>query len=427
MLQSSLKGKSEKAIGAMLATILQAWKSVARDLRNESMLQREADRLQALHDQHAEAEAHGEFERRELEKQLRRVEQEQDNLEKQLAEARMHVQELQDQHTARTLQKMIGGNKKELMRVPFVEWVRYVEDEVLLKAEEEVEAEIAKELMAQAGNIKKLLASMMSGDSKHALTMTFIAWKDWSANNSADMIAEEQRLATAAEIQKCKMELHSKMEGIKFKMTAYAMTSLKRRAQLLAMNAWRRYLLGERQVRLEEEFGAEKAAAHGRLKAMLEDAENLAKAQRAKLLMNYVGGNNQTRIRSGFTGWRVCTLQTMREEIAQMEIDKIKLEAKAKGIMQSLESVHSESLNQEYGLMRSAIANSLYLKSTGSFPAGVDPGKEQQAEPHGKASDGPDAAGGLSAAVNKGPKPGMGPSIAMGPYGFMGPAGRGRS
>ena len=34
-------------------------------------------------------------------------------------------------------------------------------------------------------------------------------------NMNAEQIAEEHRLHTAAEIQRCKMEMHSKMEGIK--------------------------------------------------------------------------------------------------------------------------------------------------------------------------------------------------------------------
>ena len=49
-------------------------------------------------------------------------------------------------------------------------------------------------------------------------------------------------------------------------MTAFSMRVLKRRAQMQMMNAWRCWLMDERQEQLIEQFGADKAAAGGRLK-----------------------------------------------------------------------------------------------------------------------------------------------------------------
>merc|ERR1711937_483721 len=78
----------------------------------------------------------------------------------------------------------------------------------------------------------------------------------------------------------------------------------------------------------------------------------------------------------------------MREQVRIMEQEKDKLEREvrnAKGtleeksnekrtLMTALENVHSETQNQEYGLLRSAIQNSLYLKSKpGLIPGLPDP------------------------------------------------------
>merc|ERR1719453_2032242 len=78
----------------------------------------------------------------------------------------------------------------------------------------------------------------------------------------------------------------------------------------------------------------------------------------------------------------------MKEQVRIMEHEKDKLEKEvrsAKGaleekssekrsLMTALENVHSETQNQEYGLLRSAIQNSLYLKSKpGLIPGLPDP------------------------------------------------------
>merc|ERR1719171_517441 len=72
-----------------------------------------------------------------------------------------------------------------------------------------------------------------------------------------------------------------------------------------------------------------------------------------------------------------------------METEKLKLENEVRGVkgsleekssekrtlLTALENVHSETQNQEYGLLRSAIQNSLYLKSKpGLIPGLADPG-----------------------------------------------------
>merc|ERR1719174_2932956 len=82
----------------------------------------------------------------------------------------------------------------------------------------------------------------------------------------------------------------------------------------------------------------------------------------------------------------------MKEQVRLMEQEKDKLEREvrsAKGaleekssekrtLMTALENVHSETQNQEYGLLRSAIQNSLYLKSKpGLIPGIPDPSKAQ--------------------------------------------------
>merc|ERR1719161_624435 len=78
----------------------------------------------------------------------------------------------------------------------------------------------------------------------------------------------------------------------------------------------------------------------------------------------------------------------MKEQVRIMEQEKDKLEREvrsAKGtleekssekrvLMTALENVHAETQNQEYGLLRSAIQNSLYLKSKpGLIPGIPDP------------------------------------------------------
>merc|ERR1719161_1979246 len=78
----------------------------------------------------------------------------------------------------------------------------------------------------------------------------------------------------------------------------------------------------------------------------------------------------------------------MKEQVRIMEQEKDKLEREvrsAKGtleekssekrvLMTALENVHAETQNQEYGLLRSAIQNSLYLKSKpGLIPGLPDP------------------------------------------------------
>merc|ERR1719263_374328 len=101
----------------------------------------------------------------------------------------------------------------------------------------------------------------------------------------------------------------------------------------------------------------------------------------------------------------------------QEERDKVqRRDQEKRSLMQSLESVHSETQNQEYGLMRSAIANSLYLKSTNAFPPGLEEPKGKTAEAHS-----PDAAAGGRPAESVQ----HGPAIASGPFGFgaqLGPA-----
>jgi hypothetical protein len=79
----------------------------------------------------------------------------------------------------------------------------------------------------------------------------------------------------------------------------------------------------------------------------------------------------------------------MREQVRVMQNEKDKLEREVKNakgaleeksqekrsLMTALEHVHSETQNQEYGLLRSAIQNSLYLKSKpGLIPGLADPG-----------------------------------------------------
>merc|ERR1711990_727458 len=67
----------------------------------------------------------------------------------------------------------------------------------------------------------------------------------------------------------------------------------------------------------------------------------------------------------------------MKEQVKIMEQEKEKLEEKSvekRTLMTALENVHTETQNQEYGLLRSAIQNSLYLKSKpGLIPGLPDP------------------------------------------------------
>merc|ERR1712185_270366 len=78
----------------------------------------------------------------------------------------------------------------------------------------------------------------------------------------------------------------------------------------------------------------------------------------------------------------------MGEQVKIMEQEKDKLEKEVRSaqgtleeksnekrtLMMALENVHSETQNQEYGLLRSAIQNSLYLKSKpGLIPGLPDP------------------------------------------------------
>merc|ERR1719240_280643 len=78
----------------------------------------------------------------------------------------------------------------------------------------------------------------------------------------------------------------------------------------------------------------------------------------------------------------------MKEQVNIMEAEKLKLEnevrsvkgaledksAEKRTLLTALENVHSETQNQEYGLLRSAIQNSLYLKSKpGLIPGLPDP------------------------------------------------------
>merc|ERR1719313_243721 len=199
------------------------------------------------------------------------------------------------------------------------------------RAEEHVEKEIGELLMKQSESTKKLLSGIVGDGEKSSVKLTFNAWKEWSKEMTAEMIEEERRLESAAAIQNMKTEITTKLEAMKYKMTQYVLRAFTRRVILAHLSHWRSAILLFREEKLIADFGAEAASAKSRLERQKQlDAER-AWAAKQEMASKFGMGGDKNRKRVAFGAWKKAFFDMMKEEVAKLEAQRLKLQADAKG------------------------------------------------------------------------------------------------
>ena len=133
---------------SLVLVTYQAWKAMIRDIKNSLALEAEEEMIKNMSEEHRQDAEEKVKEKEKMEKELKRVEAEKERLEEQLREAKDRVEKLKELHKESNLSRMTGGNKKELVKTIFAEWAKYMQDIVIIRAEEEAENEVRLRLGA---------------------------------------------------------------------------------------------------------------------------------------------------------------------------------------------------------------------------------------------------------------------------------------